>query len=673
MQAQQLGEAKVALVDMPWDLASRPNAALGLIKPLLERAGIPVDVLHANVILAERMTFEKYYSISHGPPWLLLPEWLFSKAAFPESFPEPTSEVIARWPEHNHSGMASVFGEDKFAEALTELREHAAFELCEQVAAHVAGRRLVAFTCSINQLVPAIAAARTIKRRAPSVKILLGGAQVEGEMGDEVLRVAPWIDAIYKGEAEVGLAFTVRWLLGELAAPPGDYVSWRDSQGRVHCAPGVAIVKDMREVPVPDFAPYFEQIAPYRTRRTNRLSFDGIPFVSSRGCWWGEKQHCTFCGLNGLGMVYRERDPDAVIEELLQASSKYQAVRMYAADNIIPHRYLRTFLPRLAEHDLDLEIFYETKSNLSRKDIELFRAAGVKSIQPGIESLNDHVLELMRKGVTGIHNAYLLKLCRELQLDVKWNLIYGFPGETEEDYAQQLHWMKRMHHFMPPSSTVRFCLQRFSPFHFESAKLGVKEVHAKRGYDLLYPAGKCDLDKIAFYFDFEYAEEYEVTDLTIYNYNRETRAWFQRWNASGAVPMLVYLVGTDFLEIRDTRAPSRRHLYRVTGMEKDVLLACEAPTSLKKLADAFPDEQALASAIEALDKLGLIVSDSRHVLSLVSRAPKVAPFYQRVIASGFEAEQSKRSHEASQAGAKAPAVVADRPAEPVLSAHASSA
>ena len=30
-----------------------------------------------------------------------------------------------------------------------------------------------------------------------------------------------------------------------------------------------------------------------------------IPFQTSRGCWWGEKSHCTFCGLNGKTMAFR--------------------------------------------------------------------------------------------------------------------------------------------------------------------------------------------------------------------------------------------------------------------------------------------------------------------------------------------------------------------------------
>jgi hypothetical protein len=30
-----------------------------------------------------------------------------------------------------------------------------------------------------------------------------------------------------------------------------------------------------------------------------------LPFKSARGCWWGQKQRCPVCDLNGEGMSYR--------------------------------------------------------------------------------------------------------------------------------------------------------------------------------------------------------------------------------------------------------------------------------------------------------------------------------------------------------------------------------
>ena len=95
-------------------------------------------------------------------------------------------------------------------------------------------------------------------------------------------------------------------------------------------------------------------------------------------------------------------------------------------------------LPLLAEADLGLELFWEVKANLTARQVRQLRDAGVAYVQPGIESLNDHVLELMRKGTTGLRNVELLKWCREYGVTPLWNLLYGFPGETAGGLREQI-------------------------------------------------------------------------------------------------------------------------------------------------------------------------------------------------------------------------------------------
>ena len=39
-----------------------------------------------------------------------------------------------------------------------------------------------------------------------------------------------------------------------------------------------------------------------------------IPLETSRGCWWGMKHHCIFCGLNGKQMAFQDKSPDRVAQ-----------------------------------------------------------------------------------------------------------------------------------------------------------------------------------------------------------------------------------------------------------------------------------------------------------------------------------------------------------------------
>ena len=63
-----------------------------------------------------------------------------------------------------------------------------------------------------------------------------------------------------------------------------------------------------------------------------------------------------------------------------------------------------------------------------------------------------------------LKNVRLLKWAAYFGIDVYWNLLWGFPGETEGDYADQLRLCQLITHLQPPGGDTRIWLQRFSPY-----------------------------------------------------------------------------------------------------------------------------------------------------------------------------------------------------------------
>lgn len=41
-----------------------------------------------------------------------------------------------------------------------------------------------------------------------------------------------------------------------------------------------------------------------------------LTFETSRGCWWGQKHHCRFCGVNGRTLRFRAKSPQRAINEI---------------------------------------------------------------------------------------------------------------------------------------------------------------------------------------------------------------------------------------------------------------------------------------------------------------------------------------------------------------------
>src|SRR5262249_57591180 len=137
------------------------------------------------------------------------------------------------------------------------------------------------------------------------------------------------------------------------------------SAGRL---PPTSSVKDLDALPYPDFADYFEQFA--RTRFARRWQ-PSVFVETSRGCWWGERMHCTFCGLNGATMAFRAKSAPRALAELTHLAAAHPGCDIQVVDNILDLKYFKTLLPALAKRRLPLSLFYETKPNLKNDPLRL--------------------------------------------------------------------------------------------------------------------------------------------------------------------------------------------------------------------------------------------------------------------------------------------------------------
>jgi ribosomal peptide maturation radical SAM protein 1 len=204
------------------------------------------------------------------------------------------------------------------------------------------------------------------------------------------------------------------------------------------------LIRDIDALPTPDYDHYFETL---RTSTLSSLIQPGLLAESSRGCWWGEKSHCTFCGLNGTGMKYRSKSPERVLAELSELSARYGIRSFQFVDNILDMSFFKTLLPKLAAGKDTYSLFYEIKSNLKREQVRLLAEAGVRWIQPGIESLDDNVLGLIGKGNSTLMNLQLLKWCREFGIHAAWNMLSGVPGESDSWYEAMAKWLPAIFQF----------------------------------------------------------------------------------------------------------------------------------------------------------------------------------------------------------------------------------
>ncbi len=417
-----------------------------------------------------------------------------------------------------------------------------------------------------------------IKIHAPQIKIVLGGANCEGIMGVELLKQFEFIDAVVSGEGEIAFTELVECVLkNQNFSHIKGVITQNNLALQVKFPQNASSLSSLDDLPIPTYEDYFDQL-----EKLGGL-IDDMPrllFETSRGCWWGEKHHCTFCGLNGGSMAFRSKSPKRALDELMQLATRYNAGSIAVVDNILDMSYFKTFLPELAARNLELNLFYEVKANLRKSQVALLKDAGIKEIQPGIESLSSHVLEIMNKGVKSLQNIQLLKWCKEYGITAYWNILWGFPGETPEDYLDTETLIPKIIHLYPPGAATHIRLDRFSPNFDKADQFGITEVRPYPAYRYVY-SGLSDeaIENMAYYFTFGSSENQNKTS----NYTKELAIKVAIWQKSYAFSDLFCIDRNDKLTVFDFRSIHNAPQIILEGLSRILYLKCDQVQGLTQL------------------------------------------------------------------------------------------
>lgn len=603
---------------VPFLPAQQPALGISSLISVLGEQDIHADAQYLNLAYGEKHGWDFYVGLVSQIPTLFLPgEMLFAKALWGDqarSF-DDYDEYLSDWVR---SMVSYRHGEEEAASASRhwwfENRDaaRAAFDenpmVVKQWADEVleGGPRVIGFTSTFQQNVAALALAKEIRSRVPreEVAIMFGGANCESDMGRTIAEVFPFVDCVVSGEGEQVVVGIVRSFLGlDQGNGPDRFV-----QGRM--------VTKMDDLPLPEFDHYFSALGETSFPYNTYLSVE-----SSRGCWWGVKSHCTFCGLNGGSMAFRSKGPGRFASELEALSQKYGTDKFAVTDNILDMKYLKTVIPDLIKQAKSYSLFYETKSNLRKDQVELMAAAGVSYLQPGIESFSTDVLRLMAKGTTRLQNAQLLKWCQELGVAVTWNLLYGFPGEDPKEYEEMAEILPSLFHLTPPGGCSKIRLDRFGPYWKDPDANGIANMRHTWSYEFAYPELSDEQrDALAYFFDFDYEDGRDP-----YSYALDTVEAVVNWREAGVEGARLNLrVKEDGAFVYD----SRPHLdepqtVKLTDFELALLRSLDGFKSSEHLHESLLQAgfqitaEALADKLKELEDRRYLIQENDIWLSVV--------------------------------------------------------
>lgn len=580
----------VLLCSPPVMSVVRPSIGLGLLHAAVAARGRTVETLHLNLAFADEIGLDLNEQLAdHTPAHLLIGDWIFAGAA--------GGGGDALQVERHRSEMDALL-QRRGIIGVPRLRDEVAAPFVAAATERILERRprLVGFTTMFQQTMAALAIAARLKREDPGIAIVFGGANCHGPMGGALLRHYPQIDYVFTGEADHAFPdFTDALLDG---GAPESGAGWI---GRGGAPSNGTPVADLDALPFPDYRDYFRELS--GLREADRV-LPSIPFESSRGCWWGQKHHCTFCGLNAEGMAFRAKSTGRVLDELEVLERRHGVLRFAAADNILATRHIRELMPALALRDPKSpprNFFYEVKANLNEEQLGRLAEAGVLQIQPGIESLADEVLAIMRKGVDSFLNLRLLRNCRELGISAVWSILHGFPGEPASAYREMAELVPLIQHLQPPTGLSPIRLDRFSPNFEQASEMGFANLRPMGAYGALHSMPPEDLADLAYFFEgtaSRCADAEAVAPL-----RAMVADWKARWTVETAVPQLTFVRVATGMLVRDTRNVALEELHYLDSPAAALIDRLRDPQSLDAAFDALSPDWPRATLVAALDDL----------------------------------------------------------------------
>jgi len=631
---------KVLYICMPFASASWGSLALGTLKSIGQLEGISSDVRYLNIPFVTAIGEERYNQLREK----IHSEICFTAALFPDV------AAAELWRQYLEVNRGAPVPEAATMEALESdfvgIAARQSLALLDHAMAEIAwdDYDIVGFTTGYNQTVASLAMARRIRQQCPEKIIMFGGAACDGEMGPALLKEFPMLDVVVSGEADTVIVPLIRALRTQQPVNHLPRVHARASSRVVvsglqptavsftdQGASGIQAENKipMDDLPIPDYDDYFQQVDGLDFQDTPRLTFE-----SSRGCWWGQKHLCSFCGLNGTSLAYRAKSPQKVLDEIRTQYLRYGRPNFLATDNIFDMAYFKTLLPglKLLHEEYGINVFYETKSNLRTDQIRALKEAGVNEIQPGIESFSDHVLKLMDKGTHGLNQVRFLRDCSAHDITTHYGILWGNPGETANDCQQMTDLVPFIRHLAPPNYVVPVFLERFSPYFMAPDKFGIRNIRPAPIYPVMFGGRSLDYERIAYIFYYDHDSD---QDRELGHARERLDDAVTEWQQGYQPDALIAAESEDVLYLADRRE-SKLKLLQLSNLEKEIFGFCEQPRTESEITAEFPetDDEWLAEFLAQLVTRRLMLawpgeSHSRY-LSLPVRV-SLQDFYEKVL------------------------------------------
>ena len=276
-------------------------------------------------------------------------------------------------------------------------------------------------------------------------------------------------DAVCMGEGEITISKLMEAIENKtpLTNVPG--VAWLED-GKLKQTPRAPLIQDLDSLPTPPYELF--PMHYYRMLRLPKLKVTdfAFPMMSARGCSF----KCTFCYRMDTG--YRMRSPENLLDEAEMLYKDYRINYIAFQDDLLMSSVVHTeevckeFLKR------NLPIRWSCNGRLnycSEELLQLMNDAGCCFINYGIESMDQKVLNNMKKGlrpemiIRGVEDTLKAGISPGL------NFIFGNKGDNKKTIKSSVDFMLKYDDFAQKRTIRPVTPYPGSPLYYDAVEMGL--------------------------------------------------------------------------------------------------------------------------------------------------------------------------------------------------------
>ena len=290
---------------------------------------------------------------------------------------------------------------------------------------------MVGITATTTQMPQAVKTAELAKKINPET-IVVGGGPHMSFMYEETLNNSLF-DIIVVGAGEKPL------------------LQLTEGNARLHEIKGIAFRTNGVMVNPPEYLTqeeYNNFPAPaYHLLKDPARYKESILMISSRGCPFA----CRMCASSHIwGKKWIAQDAETMIDHLKEVLNQLKGVndivfRYYDDMFTLDKKRIKKFVKLLKENKITIDFKCESRVDTFNEEIASYlKEAGCKEVFFGIESGTQKFLDYIDKRVTLEQVEKAVATAHEYGLRVCGSFMIGYPGETEDDILQTIHFAQKL-------------------------------------------------------------------------------------------------------------------------------------------------------------------------------------------------------------------------------------